>query len=57
MESFSASGNKPTIRYRLDLSDMPLLKSAHLQKNIYLNAGISGYTKAYRWLDEIYDNV
>ena len=57
MESFSAAGDKPTIRYRLDMSDMPLLKPVHLQKNIHLNAGTSDYTIAYRWLDDIYDSV
>lgn len=57
MESFSVTRPKPLIRYKLDLSNMPLLKSAHLQKNISMDDRIIEYTKGYRWLDDIYDNV
>lgn len=57
MESFSASGTKPTVKFKLDLSNMPLLKAAHLQKNFSMDDLYESYTKAYRWLDDIYDNV
>ena len=47
----------PRVRYKLDLSDMPLLNAVHLQKNISMDDGITDYTKANRWLDDLYDNV
>jgi len=55
MESFSVTRPKPIVRYKLDMSDMPLLKPDQLQKNIYLNDRNSAYTIAYRWLDDIYE--
>lgn len=57
MESFSATGPKPIVKYKLDLTNMPLLSANHLQKYISDDGGISGYTKGYRWLDDLYDNV
>ena len=57
MESFSATSPKPRVRYKLDLSNMPLLKASHLQKFIGTDEYSLKYTKAYRWLDEMYDNV
>lgn len=57
-ESFSASGSKPIVSYKLDLSNMPLLKASHLQKFISTGDAYSQeYTKAYRWLDDMYENV
>lgn len=57
MESFSASGTKPTVKFKLDLSNMPLLKAAHLQKSFSIEVFPEEYTKAYRWLDDIYENL
>lgn len=57
LESFSAAGPKPRVRYKLDLSNMPLLNASHLQKFIGSDECSLKYTKAYRWLDDIYDNV
>ena len=56
-ESFSNVGPRLKIRYKLDLSNMPELKEAHLQA--YINDDIelrnmNNYTKAYRWLDYVY---
>lgn len=56
-ESFSAIRTKPSVIYRLDLSNMPTLKTSHLQKNIATDEYTLKYTKAHRWLDDIYDNV
>lgn len=56
-ESFSASASKPVVRYKLDLSNMPMLKATHLQKIIGTDEYSVKYSKAYRWLDDMYDNV
>ena len=57
MESFSVSSVKPTVKFKLDLSNMPMLKAAHLQKSYSIDDFSEKYTKAYRWLDDIYENV
>lgn len=56
-ESFSTTRSNPSVIYRLDLSNMPTLKASHLQKSIGTDEFTLKYTKAHRWLDDIYDNV
>ena len=56
-ESFSATGDKLSIRYRLDLSDMPEIKEAHLKKYISMEDLTIKYTRAYRWLDILYESL
>jgi len=51
-ESFSR-GLK--VRYKLDLSDIAELKKQHFQKSIFDDS--LSYTKAFKWLDYIYENV
>lgn len=57
MESYSTTDDKLSIRYKLDLSNMPELTKSHLTMPIHLESIGSDYTKAYRWLDNIYDSV
>lgn len=56
-ESFSATGDKLSIRYNLDLSDMPEIKAAQLKKYISMEALSIEYTRAYRLLDILYDSL
>jgi hypothetical protein len=56
-ESFSAIDTQLKIRYKLDLSDMPELEEAHLKHYVGSLTNDGGYTRAYRWLDYLYDNV
>lgn len=56
-ESFSDTPRLPKIRYKLDLSNMPELEKKNLQAYISEDVSVAGYSKAYRWLDYVYDSV
>ena len=56
-ESFSVTRPRLSIRYKLDLSNMPELKAFHLSKCITLGSQVREYTQAYGWLDYLYDNL
>ncbi len=56
-ESFSATDEKLSIRYKLDLSDMPEIKAPHLKKYISMEDLSVEYTRAYGWLDILYESL
>ena len=54
-ESYSVTDGKLPIRYKLNLSNMPELTKSHLTMSIPSESVRLDYTKAYRWLDSIYE--
>ena len=54
-ESFSAINRGLKVRYKLDLSNISELKKQHLQVS-FPDDSLS-YTKTFKWLDYIYENV
>lgn len=55
-ESFSAINRGLKVSYKLDLSNVSELKIQHFQKSI-VDDSLNSYTKAFKWLDYIYENV
>lgn len=56
-ESFSTTEQDLKIRYKLDLSNMPELRKSHFQTYICDEYDARNYTRAYKWLDNVYDKV
>lgn len=54
-ESFSTINRGLKVRYKLDLSNISELKNQHLQVSFPDDS--MSYTKAFKWLDYIYENV